>query len=319
MARKPAVNPPPNDDNGAEPEPITGLELFDDAGFADLTSYFYRVAGDGEREGPQHGYCYRALGILDPENVRRELGGGLYRVLVRRGRDMVARHLVRIAGAPRIAAAAPPDEPSPARDGVGELRAELRELRAALSNGGGARGGVGELRDLLSVLTAAGVFQPRPEPGALFGQLSDVFAKGIEAGRSGDGESGAAGVIRAAVEGITSIMQANPHAAAAVAPGAPPAAASAERVAAQETATVLIGTLLRGFHLGTDTEAIADAIESLVSAGDLARVRAMPDALAVNQVRAAARGLDVTTLARLDQYVIDVLRELRAPAETPED
>jgi len=309
----------PNDEPAAlAPEQVTGLELFDDESFADLVSYFYRLAGDGQREGPEHGYCYKAYGVLDPDTVKTAIGGGLYRVIVKSGQSITKRLLVRIAGWPRKLEPQPADGPAngaapAAADGMGALRDEVRELRAALVS----RNNTGDsLKETIALLSSAGILQPRPDPGALFGQLSQVYASGLEAGRKGEPDDSAAAVIREAVNGITAIMASRVTSPApAAAPAAATAAPTPARAAAADTAAMLTTAIVRAWRLAREPDEAADTIETLVSESDLVRVRGIPDAVAVSQVTAAAGALEPGEAEALSGYVIGVLTELRSPPD----
>lgn len=86
---------------------------FDDA--PDQTTYVYRLDESGHvRPSSIDGaYECRITGPIDPEIVKSHVGGGRFRLIVKRGRTLIKRFVVRIAGDPQ-GASAPPPPPAPA-------------------------------------------------------------------------------------------------------------------------------------------------------------------------------------------------------------
>jgi hypothetical protein len=89
---------------------------------ADQVTYVYRIDENGntKRGSSQSAFECKIAGAVDPEIVADRVGGGTFRLLVRRGSEMHRRLLVRISGPPKHAGApessAPPAPAPPAAD-----------------------------------------------------------------------------------------------------------------------------------------------------------------------------------------------------------
>ena len=306
---------------------LLGLEALDDESFGDTTCYFYRLPMPGEAEGPSHGYCHKTHGAVNPQAVADAIGGGKYRVLVKRNGKITDRVLCRIAGAPRVpppmpalaGSAAPSGTAAPTVDGTAELRAELRELRAELARKP-AGGLVAELGPVIQLLVP--LLRPAEaiSPVTTFNAMASAFEKGFERGRTGDSEEGGvAGIIRETVNGIVAIGNARGPLGAAVpaaAPGADPAA-GAPRAAAPgpDALTVLV---LRAFANHAPAPDTADAAELVLGESELAQLRATPHAAVMMHLQRHAGALDAAETERLRAFVGELMTEICAPrtAET---
>jgi len=297
-AREPINEPLEGDDDEREPN---GLEIFDDAG-DELTWYFYRLADAGQREDQRHGYVLKIIGRVDPDDLRRELGGGLYRALAREGRQLVKTMRIRIAGAPKdvpaststAAGAGAAPAPSP-------VEARLERLEAAITNL--ARTPQPSPLELVQLLSA--MRQTETNAGLVPAMLG-MFEKGAAlaaaaTGKNGSGET--ADIIREAVNGVALFMgrQSNPPAApAATGPG--------------DATDDFVRLLMRARASGRTPDEAADGADAVLSDLDLSRLRALPDASVMVVIRGRS-GLAGAELAGLENYTAAFLAALRAPSQ----
>lgn len=334
-ARKTAVVA--TDDDDEVEAVITGLELFDDDSFSGLTSYFYREQLESEPEGPQHGYCWKTYGSIDPEVAARELGGGRYRVLVKSGREIVQRHRIKIAGAPRQyrppAPVTTPTENPPASWAIAldELRTELRALRA-LPPAPSASDRLGELATMFgmfkSMLPTAQPFNPSDA----LKPVMESFQQGFDLARKVEGGDGGGPmeIISKIVDGVTTLAQvragqmggARPTvtrsgaAPPAPTPGAPPSSPSGAAVVEDDPYGPLLDLLLRSYQNGRSAEDAADSAEILLTDAEAVAIRGLPDAAVLAYVFSKVQPGDDATRAAVEAYVLAFLARLREEPES---
>lgn len=320
MARKPAsaARVIDDDDDDQSEIPLTGLEIFDDASFAGLTSYFYREAGPNEPEGANHGYCHKAYGQIDPETIARELGGGLYRVLVKDGARMHDRYRVKIAGAPKVYAPAAAVDATPAGGEIAELKALVHSLIAA--NKAPAPPATDPLVPML--LQAVLNRQPALDPATMFNSLAGAFNAGRDAAAGKpEGDDSMAAIVREIATGLSTFAASARGAAPAAVPGnaVPGNAAGARQSDLMEAQRAITTAVVRAFNNGRTPEETADAVETMLADEHAAQLRMLPDSSVLSQLRAGMAPMPPAEWTRFEHFVIDVLRALREPATDDDD
>lgn len=335
MARRVAVVDPPEDPNAREPEPqddaepetadgLTGLEVFDDADASNVTSYFYRLANDGEPESGRHGYCHKVVGVIDPDALALALGGGRYRVIQRKGRRMENRTTIRIAGPPKVypvespaatpAALAPATPPAALEpEGFAKLRLEVERLAQLVAGALTARGSGSSADELLKLAQAARLLQPE---GTSIQHTLGLVDRAVEAGRkmagaAADGDD-TGSIVRDLLRGVLQGFAARP--AVPQATGAPAAAPTMSSATVLDTAEDLIKLFVRLFTKGMEPDDAAEVVEDVLSEGELVMLRAAPLAPMLEQLRAATPKANPEARAALDVFAERTLNRIQHPA-----
>jgi hypothetical protein len=141
----------------------------------------------------------------------------------------------------------------------------------------------------------------RPDPVALVAPMLSMFERGANLAGARDGTD-TSGIIREAVNGIATIMDRR-------VPAAPAGQATADPL------EDLVRVLVRVQTEGRTAADAADALESILSEVNLARLRGIPEASVVTAVRPRLVGLDPAAAAAFEQFLLQTLVQLKKPAD----
>ena len=298
----------------------TGLEIFTDEDGQDVQTYFYRLAENGQQRGPQHGYCHKVVGTVDPDALAAALGGGLYRVIRKRGRVIDGpRLLIRIAGAPRVY------EPP------GPVGGPMADYAAAAKSAGDAPPAWFErltqrldaieksnhsdpVQQLVSLGQVARMLAPADSAAnaaSMLGLVEKSFEAGRKLGGAGAPDDSVAGMVREIVQGVLQVAAARRP----TLPGAPPAAPrAAAGLSELDTEGDLIRVLVRSLVNGLPADDCAETVRDLLSEPELEMANNAPLPTVLDRVRAATPNATPQARAELEAYTEQVLAALKRPA-----
>lgn len=326
------VDPPLATERGFAGDEESGLEIFDEAGELDLVTYFYRLPNDGEPAGERHGYCHKILGVVDPELLKSELGGGRYRVIRKQGGQITGRRMViRIAGPPKLAPPPPPAAPiadyavAAPTGPIADVQAQLSKLSSQVAELAAPR--ASRIDDLVALANVAKIMAPQPQASPLnetLGLVEKSFEAGRRIGASGNGGGDDnVSIAREVIQGIVQVMGARrglrSSAAPTAAPSGPraPSAASSASVAREpvelDTSDDLVKLVVRAYMKGLSPEDCADTVEDLLSDEELGLLRAAPVPLVVDRLRASTPKATPEARADLDAYASQVVELVKKP------